>query len=48
MYRFAYADVLDDDVVQHRATERMALDRCIELLDRARSCLLYTSDAADE
>ena len=36
MYRFAYAEVLNDDVVQHRAAERMALDRAIALLERAR------------
>ena len=36
MYRFAYADVLNDVVVQHRETEWMALDRAIELLGKAR------------
>ena len=36
MYRFAYADVLDEDPAKQRWTEKLAVDRAIELLRAGR------------
>jgi len=38
MYRFSYAEVLEDSGSESRARERQALDHAIELLQRAAAC----------
>ena len=38
MYRFSYAEVLEDGADETRARERRALDHAIELLQRGAAC----------
>lgn len=38
MYRFSYAEILEDAGTEGRAREREALDQAIELLQRAATC----------
>lgn len=47
MYRFSYAEVLDDSPKDMRARERQALERSIELLSAAEKAGPHTREAVE-
>jgi flagellar protein FlaF len=47
MYRFSYAEVLDDNPKDMRARERQALERSIELLAAAEKAGPHTREAVE-
>ena len=47
MYQFTYAEVIDDSPQEMRARERDALDRAVDLLQRANEAGLRSDEARD-
>lgn len=47
MYNFSYAEVLDDDPKEMRAREREALNRSIEMLEKAEAAGPNSREAVD-
>ncbi len=47
MYQFTYAEVVDDSPQEMRARERDAMDRAVDLLERAQRAGARTPEALD-